>query len=74
VAGTPNDILHIAYQLKDKREQALKVLELAMTVTRSIVSTKNHKLLTRLDKLETTYNQLLANANIRLSIAANMVQ
>ncbi|MCL2869345.1 DNA polymerase III subunit [Candidatus Saccharibacteria bacterium] len=74
VAGTPDDILLIAYQLKDKRDQALKVLELAITVTNNIVSSKNHKLLARLTDLETTYNQLLANANIRLAITANMIQ
>ena len=73
IAGSPDDIFSIAYKFKDKRDQSMRVVELAMIVAGSIVSSKNSKLLARINSLETTYNQLLANANIRLAIVANMV-
>ncbi|MDR0397663.1 MAG: DNA polymerase III subunit [Candidatus Nomurabacteria bacterium] len=71
--GGDEDILLLANQLKDHRVQAIEIIDLAVVIAKEILK-KNPGFLEKLSALETTYEQLSSNANIRLAVAANLLQ
>jgi DNA polymerase III delta prime subunit len=72
LAGNEEDILLLANQLKDSRQTATEVIDLALTIAKETLK-KNPSLLEKLNSLGIVGEQLSANSNVRLCIIANLL-
>jgi DNA polymerase-3 subunit delta' len=72
VTGKPYDIIKVAQGLKDDRERAMRIIDLAVIISKELVR-KSSGFLRKLEQLERARQGLEQNANVRLCLVGNLL-